>query len=866
MPLHKFLAAAIVGVGVLCILGTGGSGDSEFFPNQHRISGTVRAPENMLVDSDVNDPNAPYESNDTFDTAQKLINPVVVGGYLNMPGLGSSGRSQIGGDTEDIYRVTLAAGQIVTLFVSDPSTDATLSLRLYAVGDTGIPVDAASGVVASGSVAAAESGDYFLVVTIDGGYANYNLTVGQSIGGLDGNTPSNPTTMTADFIPDQVIIRFKESLTNNPASIRSADMASSLGMRWRAGNPGRSMLMSFSEPAERQLVFKSLGIKSDRSLSARVGAVSAIEARQETLKVIQALRQRPDVLYAEPNYIRQAALVPDDAQYAYQWHYPAINLPQAWDITTGNTNVVVAVIDTGVLLNHPDLQGRLTGGYDFISDPTFSLDGDGIDDNPDDPGDQAVGGSSFHGTHVAGTVGALTDNGSGVAGVTWSTRIMPLRVLGLYGGTSYDIQQAILYAAGLANDSDTVPTQPADIINLSLGGSQYSAAEQAVIDQARSQGIIIVAAAGNESSASASYPAAYNGVVSVSAVDLEFRLAWYSNFGASIDIAAPGGDRSADLNNDGYPDGVLSTAGDDSGGSINFVYSRLDGTSMASPHVAGVAALMKSIYSQLTPDQFDLALEAGLITEDLGAAGRDNQFGYGLIDALKAVQEAQRLNVGGGLPAVIVANPKFINIGSDAADQISVVLTVQNGGEENLFIQSVSVNTLASAWISVTPTTIDANGLGEYRVDVDKTDLALGLYSAYITIASDDTSDVVLPVTLRNGFFIGGGNSGFHYIMLVDANSNRRIAQSEVGFSSMIGGYPFEFAGLAPGQYYLYAGTDLDNDYILGDGGESFGAYLTIDQPTTLTLSDNLTDLDFNTGFNFSLPSALPTVSPRKRN
>jgi serine protease len=189
----------------------------------------------------------------------------------------------------------------------------------------------------------------------------------------------------------------------------------------------------------------------------------------------------------------------------------------------------------------------------------------------EDPGDLAFGQrSSFHGTHVAGTIGAATNNGGGVAGVAWGVTLVPLRVLGLGGGTSYDVLQAVRYAAGLANDSGT--SHPVDVINLSLGGGGFSSTEQSVYTQARNAGVIVVAAAGNDDSSQLFYPASYAGVVSVSAVDLRLLKAPYSSFGAAVDVAAPGGDTSIDRNGDGYGDGVLSTLFDELAGLFGYAF------------------------------------------------------------------------------------------------------------------------------------------------------------------------------------------------------------------------------------------------------------------------------------------------------
>ena len=230
-------------------------------------------------------------------------------------------------------------------------------------------------------------------------------------------------------------------------------------------------------------------------------------------------------------------------------------------MTTG-ANAIVAVIDTGVVLSHPDLQGQLVDGYDFIKDPAVAVDGDGIDPNPDDPGDRfdPSGSSSFHGTHVAGTVAAATNNAVGVAGVAFGAKVMPLRVCGrprslMEGGCDiYDIEQAVLFAAGLANDSGTVPPRRADVINLSLGGDIGSPAEQAIFDQAGAAGVVIVAAAGNlepGQSPYPTYPAAYPGLIGVGAVDINKARAYYSNFGSWVSVVAPGGNTGQDVNGDG---------------------------------------------------------------------------------------------------------------------------------------------------------------------------------------------------------------------------------------------------------------------------------------------------------------------------
>jgi subtilisin family serine protease len=265
-------------------------------------------------------------------------------------------------------------------------------------------------------------------------------------------------------------------------------------------------------------------------------------------------------------------------------------------------DVVVAVLDTGVAA-HPELAGALVAGQNFTDSPG------GASDATDRHG---------HGTHVAGTVGA--DEASTVEGVAHGVRIMPVKVLSdTGGGTSTWANQGILWAAD----------NGADVINMSLGGTGASGVYAEAVAYARSKGVTVVAAAGNDASSVPFWPAAETGVIAVSAVDETRAQAWFSNYGSYVDVAAPGV-------------GILST--DVSGG-----HSWKNGTSMASPHVAGVLALIEAAAPGLTPDQAEQALIAGVT--DLGTAGRDDVFGYGLVDAVRAVQAANSLEDTGSLPA-----------------------------------------------------------------------------------------------------------------------------------------------------------------------------------------------------------------------
>jgi serine protease len=833
--------------------GSGGGGGQETAgsmpPLTFTLSGTIHAPDNALIDSDVNDPLATYAPNDNFIEAQELPSPVILGGYVNLAGMGPAGRSQSSGDASDFFRVSLIAGQSITLFIAANPVLVDLDLYLYDALET--QIDAAMGTGSQESLVAPADGDYFIEVRVIESASNYNLTIGQS-------SPAALTEtlrLSDGFVPGEVTVRFED---DNPFSeiLRSAAGQGQLwGMQTKAGAPDRGMLLRFDEEAGRQETFRALGIRQTESnRTIHRAADAGIQRKADTLQIIKSLRRRADVRYAQPNYIRNALAIPNDPQYPRQWHYPLINLPQSWDVTTGSNTVIVAVIDTGVLLNHPDLANRLTSdGYDFISDPSRALDGDGIDPDPDDPGDGGPGGSSFHGTHVSGILAAETDNDIGVAGVTWSTRIMPLRALGQSGGTDFDILQAVRYAAGLDNDSGTLPAQQADIINLSLGGTSFSPAARDIFTEVRAGGIIVIAAAGNSASSTPMYPAAYDGVVSVSAVDINKDLTGYSNFGPTIDLAAPGGDNTADINVDGFPDGVLSTCGNDTTGVIEFTYCFFQGTSMAVPHMAGVVALMRAIYPALTPEELDILLTSGSITEDIGPAGRDDKFGHGLIDAFGALAAAQNLAGGGVLPLTLIVNPTALNFGP----QSTVSMRVEKAGgnaDDPLLVNTIRANV---PWLDIIEEAVDADKLGIYTVIVNRNGLDPGIYSATITVDADSpaVADVEVSVSMQVVTPIVGGNAGFHYVLLVDSETLEFQAQDNVPFSS--GGYAYSFTNIPAGTYNIFAGTDSNNNFFIGDSGEAYGAYLTLDQPIPITISGDQDGLDFNSNFAVSFPSQL---------
>lgn len=804
----------------------------------YTLSGTISPASNAAIDSDVNDPNATYKSNDTMTEAQELLTPVTLGGYVNQPETGEKGRSYSGGDVNDVFLVDLPAGEHIVLNIANPAAEADLDLYLYDHANPSEPIDASVNEARrTESLTVSQAGKYFIHVYAYDGASNYNLIIGQSEA-LDARAGLR---LSRDFVPGEAIVEFGRTARSraNPA-----DAPTALGLSRKAGAPGRAGLFSTRQTGDGDFFIQSEKKKPfDNPLLSAASMPSRTREKLETLYALKSLRTRHDVTLAEPNHIRKALKTPNDPNFSLQWHYPLINLPDAWEITTGVRDVRVAVFDTGILMDHPDLRANISGmSYDFISDPRRAMDGDGIDPDASDPGDQSQGGSTFHGSHVAGTIAAVTDNNTGCAGVTWNSRIMAIRVLGRHtSGTSYDIMQGVRYAAGLENDSGTIPDKPADIINLSLGGGSFSLAEQEVYTRARDRGVIIISAAGNSGENAPSYPAAYDGVISVSAVGINARIAPYSNFGDTVDVAAPGGDASTDLNGDGYTDGILSTSGDDSSGAIEHVYQFEQGTSMAAPHMAGVVALMKSLRPGMTPDDLDAWLMDGAIVRDIGEPGRDDLYGHGLIDAYKAVRTAQN----GSSPTVLNVNPASLNLGSTTS---AAYLTASRLGEGSLNITSVSDN---ADWLSVNASGTDADGLGTYTVTVSREGLSDGTYSALITFVSTSNT-IEVPVNMRIREFSGlAPDTGLQYILLVDHSIDETVDQFMAPTTN--GAYEFRFTDVAPGTYRIYSGTDMDNDFSIGDAGEAIGAYRSTSQPVVLDIDSDRSGLDFVTEFNVNI-------------
>ncbi|MGW5399490.1 S8 family peptidase [Streptomyces sp. NPDC003952] len=358
-------------------------------------------------------------------------------------------------------------------------------------------------------------------------------------------------------------------------------------------------------------------------------ALVTLGAPADAAAVMAQFRADPDVAYVEPDSRAYAlAVTPNDTEYAKQWDLfeptAGMNVPAAWDKTTGS-GVTVAVIDTGYVA-HSDVAPNIVAGYDFISSSTAARDGNGRDNNPADQGDWSAAGecgtgstasnSSWHGTHVAGTIAAATGNSKGVAGIAYAAKIQPVRVLGKCGGATSDIVDAITWASGGSVAGVPANATPAKVINMSLGGSgACTATYQNAINAAVGRGTTVVVAAGNSNAnASGFSPASCNNVINVASTNRTGDRSFYSNFGTIIDVSAPGGETRRATDTPGTvttpENGILSTLNDGATTPGAEIYKPYQGTSMAAPHIAGLAALLVSAKPSLTPAQVESAIKA----------------------------------------------------------------------------------------------------------------------------------------------------------------------------------------------------------------------------------------------------------------
>jgi serine protease len=621
---------------------------------------------------------------------------------------------------------------------------------------------------------------------VTGGLQPSSLTVAPMTGS------SLTATQFTNIIPGRVIVKFKSGLRVQSVGPLSARLA------------GRLVKL---EPQ------RTLGLAGVQLMRA-----TGVDAKG-TLELAAQLAARSDVEYAEPDRRIHALLTPNDTQYGQQWALGSsalgrLNMPSAWSVTTGSSltgpNPVVAVVDSGVMLAHPDLASKILPGYDFISDPSTAADGDGRDANPDDPGDDEL---SYHGTHVSGIAAAIGNNRLGMAGVSWGARILPARILGVGGGTVSDMIDAVLWAAGI--DSTSVPPayphnpNKADVINLSVGGAgTCSNAEQDAFNQVIATGTAVVVAAGNEIpgvgvvDAWTTDPASCAGLIVVGAVGRDGTRASYSNYGSRVSIMAPGGDKTSG-------GGILSTVKNSAG---KAAYDYKIGTSMATPHVAGVIALMRSLRPKLTPGQIEALLDTE--ADAVNCSGKIG-CGVGLLDAGAIMRYLKATSS--------VPKPDFALLPDHS------VLTATRG------TSTISVNIRAAAFNGLTgPIALSVQASGGITAQLSASSITPGSDESTITFDTGEAASGTYPVRVT-GSAAGGVSRTIQLLMpipgtLVNAcylTTNKtcdtqKSASIKLELNNTVTVAPYVIDQLQPGAYVIQAWKDSNNNDRL-DTGDLYG-------------------------------------------
>ncbi|MBE2252478.1 MAG: S8 family serine peptidase [Myxococcus sp.] len=529
--------------------------------------------------------------------------------------------------------------------------------------------------------------------------------------------------------------------------------------------------------------------------------------------------------FVELNFVVEPTFTPNDALFVNQWHYRAMRLPAAWDISQGGSSVVVAVIDTGHA-PHPDLDGNTLPGIDLISDVAMAADGDGRDSDPTDvmgPVPPQSRGSSWHGLHVAGTIAALTNNTTGVAGVAPNVRVVPVRVLGRGGGTTFDIAAGINWAVGVTVPGVASNRNPAIVLNMSLTGAGGAQTYASAIRAATDANAIVVVAAGNDDTDTANtMPCNNANVICVAATDLRGRATAYTNYGREVTVSAPGGAVDRDDDGNGEPDGVLSTVG---GGR----YGYLEGTSMATPHVAGLVALMKSQARALTFTQVKALLQA-----NVDPISNCTACGAGIVDAQRVLQAVTPQPTRPGLLNINVDALVF----SEAVKEHQVRLANVGGAPLRVNLISSDTRIADFTWDVATPPVVIAPG--QVVVVTIKYDRAITSDADITAHFTPEGGERSAPLVLR---LRKPRTPPTAYVGLYRENAagDPELVKSVV--ANQDGSWSIE---VEPGIYAVAGFADDDRDGELEDG-ESFGMYPTVQMPKRIevTPGGTLDRIDF---------------------
>ncbi len=818
------------------------------------------------------------------------------------------------GDPSDYFRVTLEEGDIIFLDFRDPDLpasayDATtgIDLDLLLFSEDGEELVAASG---SGTqpfelIVAPEDGEFNILVDAFNGESNYVLSISKQL----------PTPAVASFNLERLLVSNELSVESTPQTALGQELAARYGVgagRLDPDQPYVGIRLERLEPNQLAEEIDRRAVPPEqrgRALRRRLTDFAATNTAQSRrtaevlalLDAVKALNAAEGADVFKPIHYAQtfAPFTPPAGQPNFptsdpnpspsiQWNFAAIGWEDVDNDPTFDFNALspalIAILDDGFLTGHPELENAIVDQRDFVT--TADLDGDGINDlvdedgldadaeevvDPDIPTDPDSGSNchTFHGTHSAGVVAAERGNG-GLVGVYPTAELMLIR-LGRNIPPScrliFDYRQALRYIAGLTNQSQALPPRPADVANMSFGSMFFSAAENAEIQNALNAGVILVASAGNGGFTNdgqfPSYPASYPGVVGVAASNFNGARASYSSFYPEVDIIAPGGD-GGDFSGDGFTDLILSSGAQleaaptgDGTDAFDANLQLLAGTSFSAPHVAAGAGIMRSIAPNLSPADFRAFLENGDLTNDGGATGKDNQFGYGVMSLPKMVATARDFAGGASAPTPPPA-PAITPIGVNFGGALSVVtVEVRQLGEGALSLVSINgASTTPSgggsgSLISVVEQDVQSDGFGRYTFILDRDRLGAAVETGTVQLAFSDGSTISANFRAERDTNANSDSAALTIQAFRDNGGALVLEDTQVINAGLnnANSTNFNFSDLPFGDYVFVYGTDIDNNGDLCDAGELCGRF-----PSTGSIS--ITD---DTNLNLPLSYAAPT-------
>ncbi len=857
------------------------------------VSGSLTANDALQVDSDVNDPLTVSFDNNTLVTAQPISNPAVVKGFVTGVPTGFEGdRFAETADVFDFFSISAFANQSVLMETADfdPGAPADIDLDIGLFDQTGaLLIESASVANSFEAFVIPADGNYFIGVRAFSGSSNYTLTVSTEFS--DASFESQ--VFVGDVRLDQLTLARQPTNVDNVSFL--AQMGRSAEFQGRSISQPVSIAMD-SDATSMATLFanqrnggaasgatrKTMSSMQTGTVTGRASTTLDVASMLETIKVMNS--KEGDDVFMPVDYrstLQDAGSDPVPSPLA-QWNLHNIGWIEAQDQLQNiafQKSPVLAVIDSGFFVGHPDLAGVFIDQRDFV--PAL-IDGDGLVADASD--DVNIGDDpschSFHGTHVS-TTAVAPQNNVGITGVAPGIGLIGIKVghntgprCGIFG----DIANAVLYAAGLPNSSGSVPPTPADVINLSLGGRLQDPQVVAAIGRAVAEGVIVVAAAGNDGAPVRSFPAANDNVIAVAATDLLNQRSPFSSFYAEIDIAAPGGDLRFDRNGDGRADGIVAGIASISGSEFQASYSAYQGTSMASPTVAAGIALMKGIEPSLTQSDIERLLAAGELTVDIESPGFDNETGFGLMSIPKMIESAQQFTGDENIvdaATVVTSTPASVEFG---ASLNSVSVNLVQLGNDNVSVVSITGSDslrLPDGTFLVSFAAPDSdNGFGTYSFAIDRGALEEGSVSGSLTFNLSNETTYEVPVSAVNQLIDGRANSAAVFFIIERLISEDVFEPLPEQFQSFdgIGEQILTSPELPEGTYRMVYGTDTDNDFLICDEGELCGSFpfRNFGFDATFTLDSNISGATYllqdvaNISFTSLSGSPIPAITPRR--